>query len=307
LVAVGGAAAGPLDWFPVEADPSMPDLDISGWVSVRSMCLLIAMFQVVPGAPLIVAANRDERLDRPAVAMTVLRERDPRILGGRDELAGGTWLAVNEHGVVAGLTNQPSPDGRDPAKRSRGELPLAFARYRTVAEAVPAVRAELEPTAYNPCWMLVGDRESLYFIGISGGSATDVEQLEPGLHVLENAPLHPVSAKAAFVRELVTDALAGLPGGGAGDSAATVSALKIVLGDHRPAVPKPRMDPTGRVWPASLSAACVHADGYGTRSAIIVSVPGAAGVPTVMVADGRPCEQPMSDATALWAAETARP
>ena len=79
------------------------------------MCLLIAMFGVVPDAPLIVAANRDERFDRPAVPITVLRERRPRILGGRDELAGGTWLAVNEHGVVAGLTNQPSFNGRDPA------------------------------------------------------------------------------------------------------------------------------------------------------------------------------------------------
>ena len=65
------------------------------------MCLLIALFQVVDDAPLIVAANRDEQFTRPAVTMTVLRERDPRVLGGRDELAGGTWLAVNEHGVVA--------------------------------------------------------------------------------------------------------------------------------------------------------------------------------------------------------------
>src|SRR5262249_51148300 len=76
--------------------------------NVLSMCLLIAMFGEVADAPLIMAANRDERLDRPAVPMTVLRDHGPRILGGRDELAGGTWLAVNEHGVVAGLTNRPS-------------------------------------------------------------------------------------------------------------------------------------------------------------------------------------------------------
>jgi uncharacterized protein with NRDE domain len=264
------------------------------------VCLLIAMFQVVADAPLIVAANRDERLDRPAVPITVLRERGPRILGGRDELAGGTWLAVNEHGVVAGLTNQPSPDGRDPTKRSRGELPVAFARYQSAAQAVPAVRAELDPAAYNPCWMLVGDRESLFFIGISGGSVTEVEQLEPGLHVLENAPLHPVSAKSAFVSRLVLDALPDSPAHGASEPAATVSALRTVLGDHQPAIPEPRTDATGRVWPASLSAACVHADGYGTRSAMIVSVPAAAKAPLVMVADGRPCEEPMHDATALW-------
>src|SRR5271166_3791385 len=120
------------------------------------------MFQVVSDAPLIVAANRDERLDRPAVPMTVLRERDPRILGGRDDLAGGTWLAVNEHGVVAGLTNRPVSGGRDPAKRSRGELPLAFTRAAGAAEAVARVVPTIDPDAYNPCWLLVGDRRSLF-------------------------------------------------------------------------------------------------------------------------------------------------
>ncbi|HEY2316559.1 MAG TPA: NRDE family protein, partial [Streptosporangiaceae bacterium] len=214
------------------------------------MCLLIAMFQVAPDAPLIVAANRDERLDRPAVPMTVLREHGPRILGGRDELAGGTWLAVNEHGVVAGLTNQPSADGRDPTKRSRGELPLAFAAYRSATEAVAGVRAELDPAVYNPCWMLVGDREALFSIGISGGSEAEVAKLAPGLHVLENAPLQSGSAKAAFVRGLVADALAKrraddtAAGRRTDDAAATVSALEVVLGDHQPAVPEPRTDAT---------------------------------------------------------------
>src|SRR5580693_4038901 len=177
------------------------------------------MFQVVADAPLIMAANRDERLDRPAVPMTVLRAERPRILGGRDELAGGTWLAVNEHGVIAGLTNQPSADGRDPTKRSRGELPLAFAAYRSAADAVFAVRGELDPAAYNPCWMLVGDRQSLFSIGVSGGAELEVEQLEPGLHVLENAPLRSASAKAEYARTLVAGELAARP---ADDSAATI-------------------------------------------------------------------------------------
>ncbi len=269
------------------------------------MCLLIALFGVVPDAPLIVAANRDERLDRPAVSMTVLRERQPRILGGQDKLAGGTWLAVNEHGLVAGLTNQPSADGRDPTKRSRGELPLAFAAHRSAAEAAVSVRAELDPAAYNPCWMLVGDRAALFSVGISGGSEADVEELGPGLHVLENAPLRSESAKAEFVRTLVAAALAGR----ATDSAAaTITALETVLRNHEPAVPQPRTDATGRVWPASLSAACVHADGYGTRSAMIVSVPaaGSGEMPAVMVADGRPCEMPIRDKTGLWSAVARR-
>jgi uncharacterized protein with NRDE domain len=263
------------------------------------MCLLIAMSGLVADAPLIVAANRDERLDRPAIPMTVLRDRGPRILGGRDELAGGTWLAVNEYGVLAGLTNQPSANGRDPSKRSRGELPLAFARYATAAEAVAAVPKTLKAADYNPCWMLVGDRSALFFIGIAGHGEPEVEQLGPGLYVLENAALRPRSAKAEFVTELISAALSVQTDHGA---AGTVAALETVLGSHQPAIAEPRTDATGRVWPPEVTAACVHVEGYGTRSAMTVVVP-TSGEPSVRVADGRPCESELRDATGLWTAQ----
>jgi len=113
------------------------------------VCLLIVLSRTHPDLPLVVGANRDELFERPAVPMTVLRERDPRILGGRDELAGGTWLAVNEHGVVAGLTNRPMPDGRDLTKRSRGDLPLFLAEHTSAADAAAAATATLRPSGYN--------------------------------------------------------------------------------------------------------------------------------------------------------------
>jgi uncharacterized protein with NRDE domain len=256
--------------------------------------LLIALFQLLPQAPLIVAANRDERYDRPAVAMTVLRADEPRILGGRDEQAGGTWMAVNSCGVVAGLTNQPSAAGRDPSRRSRGELPLAFAAHREAATAVGAVG--VNPADYNPCWMLVGDRHSLFSVGLSGGGKAEVEQLGPGLHILENAPLRARSAKAMFVERLVRRERAARPGGVAG----TVDALEAVLRIHQPAVREPRTDETGRTWPPELSAPCVHTATYGTRSAMTAAVP-ADGSPVVRVADGPPCETSFRDMSSLWA------
>jgi uncharacterized protein with NRDE domain len=260
--------------------------------------LLIALFQVVPGAPLIVAANRDERLDRTAVAITVLRDSAPRILGGRDELAGGTWLAVNEHGLIAGLTNQPSAQGRDPGKRSRGELPIAFATYPSAAAAVEGMRARLDPALYNPCWMLVGDRDSLFSVGVTSGSEARFEGLRPGVHVLENAPLEERSAKAEFVRGLLSRETAARPEAG---PAGAVAALEAVLRIHQPAVPEPRTDQAGRTWPAEISAPCVHTPDYGTRSAMTVVLP-ADGVPLLRVADGPPCERPFRDVTSLWAA-----
>ncbi|HKN48626.1 MAG TPA: NRDE family protein, partial [Actinomycetota bacterium] len=144
------------------------------------MCLLVTVSRDHPESPLIVAANRDELLDRPAVAMTVLQAAGPRILGGRDELAGGTWLAVNESGVVAGLTNQPATAGRDPTKRSRGELPLALARHPDAPAAVEWLAASVRPSDYNPAWMMVADRRSLFYVDLSDGDAPAVTELPPG-------------------------------------------------------------------------------------------------------------------------------
>ncbi len=254
------------------------------------------MFQVVPGAPLIVAANRDELYDRPAVPMTVLRDAGPRILGGLDELAGGTWLAISEHGVVAGLTNQPSAEGRDPTKRSRGELPIAFAVYPGAAQAVQEVTARLDPSQYNPCWMLVGDRDSLFSIGVADGSEPEVEQLTPGLYILENAPLRAQSAKVDRVSVLLDAEFARRPGATPQD---TVEALETVLADHEPASKEPLILGDGRVRPPEISAACVHTEFHGTRSATTVCVP-SAGRPRVRVADGPPCRVPLQDVSGLW-------
>ena len=189
------------------------------------MCLLVTVSRDHPESPLMVAANRDELLDRPAVAMTVLQAAGPRILGGRDELAGGTWLAVNEAGVVAGLTNQPATAGRDPTKRSRGELPLALARHPDAPAAVEWLAASVRPSDYNPAWMMVADRRSLFHVDLSDGDAPAVTELPPGTHVLENRPLGAPSPKVDHVRGLLGRL-------GAQPSNRLMAELKRVLSNH---------------------------------------------------------------------------
>jgi uncharacterized protein with NRDE domain len=273
------------------------------------MCLLVVVHQVVPGAPLVVAANRDERLDRPARAMAVLADRDPRVLGGRDEVAGGTWLAVNEHGMVAGLTNEPTGEQRDATRRSRGELPVFLARHRDAASAVEALVASARPSHYNPSWLLVGDRRRLLSVDMTGRSTAGdrpvAAELGPGVHVLENRPPGAPSAKVDHVRDLVAAALAeacdprspaiaGVPGGG-GAVAKLVASLARILADHQVTA----SDDAG--GPLARSACCVHGDEYGTRSALLVTVgerPSC--LPSLQVADGRPCTASFTDATAWW-------
>jgi uncharacterized protein with NRDE domain len=246
--------------------------------------LLVVAFQVFPNEPLIVGANRDEVLERPATAITVLDPGPPRVIGGRDELSGGTWLALNEHGVFAGLTNQPLGEAKDPSRRSRGELPVALARHDRAADAVEDFLGRYQPRDYNGSWILVGDRTSLFFVDFTGLADPSAVPLPPGLHVLENRPLGEPSAKVDLV-------LAAL--GAPADGDAATEAFRAVLTDHRL--------PEGDERPQAAN--CVHLDGYGTRSSCLVRVPSEASAPPrLWVAGGPPCATPFEDAGALWSA-----
>jgi uncharacterized protein with NRDE domain len=252
------------------------------------MCLLVVASQLVPDEPLIVGANRDEILERPSTSMTVLAEAGPRILGGRDEQSGGTWLAVNDHGVCAGLTNQPLGDAKDPTKRSRGELPLVAARHATAAAGVENLLGSYDPGDYNGAWLLVGDRTSLYFVDFTRSPAS-ARLLTPGLHVLENRAFGEPSLKVDLVHDML-----GEPAGGD----AVVDAFRRVLADHR--------IPEGDERPNAGS--CVHLEQFGTRSSCLVRVGASPStLPRVWVADGPPCQTPYAEVGRLWADKAGGP
>ena len=263
--------------------------------SVPNVCLLIVAWRRVDGWPLIVGANRDEWLDRPATAVTVLQQSGPRVLGGRDERAGGTWLAVNEHGVVCGLTNRPMPDGPDPDKRSRGRLPVIGAQARSAAEAADALSAEVSANPYNPAWLLVGDRHSLHYLAVGPDESAGPRELGPGIHILENAAFATPSLKVDHVLNSLRDEE---------DQELTLwDTLPGVLADHRvPTRPAGgHRFPDGRERREATLAPCVHSDGYGTRSAAMVRIGAAADqLPELLVADGPPCAATFVDAGRLW-------
>jgi uncharacterized protein with NRDE domain len=269
---------------------------------VNLVCLLVVAFRLFPGTPLLIGANRDEFLNRPAVPITVLRDEGPRVLGGLDEQSGGTWLAVNEWGVFAGLTNQPRAAGRDASRRSRGELPLALAAHPDAPRSVEDFLAHHRPADYNGSWLLTGDRNSLFFIDFTGLVEPVAVALAPGLHVLENRPLGAPSPKAQRVAASLEIAT---------DTESALGALRRVLGDHTSAEPFGTADPPGRDGPEApalprSSADCVHLDGYGTRSSCLIRYGTDPNQPPqIWVADGPPCSAPFVDVSGLWSKEPA--
>ena len=87
-----------------------------------TMCVL-ALFL---GDRLIVAANRDEFLERPSAPPV---ELEPGIAGGKDLQSGGTWLGINKHGLFVAVTNrhEPAPTADS---TSRGLLAIEALRCR---------------------------------------------------------------------------------------------------------------------------------------------------------------------------------
>jgi uncharacterized protein with NRDE domain len=247
------------------------------------VCLLVVLSRIVPGWPLIVAANRDEQYARLADPVMVLRER-PRTLGGRDRLAGGTWLALNEHGVVAGLTNQPME--RSQTGRSRGAIPLMLTDGAGAADAVAAFTTSARPAEFNPCWALAADRSALCYLDLTLAQAPAAVELGPGLHILENRPLDVPSTKVDRVRARLGDVAAR-------DPENLLDALRAVLADHV-ITAAPEGDDARSHLVSRASACCVHTDVYGTRSSTLIRVPHDPDAPAEMWAsDGPSCTHPL--------------
>ena len=111
------------------------------------MCLLAIQYRLVPEAPILVAANREEFYDRKSQPPSI-QSGKPRILSGTDLQAGGTWLGVNQNGLFVGATNRMkmSPPV---APRSRGVLCRELLRASSAQNAMELAMEELSTGAYD--------------------------------------------------------------------------------------------------------------------------------------------------------------
>jgi uncharacterized protein with NRDE domain len=107
------------------------------------------------------------------------------VLGNRrtDLRAGGTWLGVNEFGLLVAITNRKkqSPPENPP---SRGLLCRSLLAFRETASAVASALRELDANAYAGCNLLIANRESATVI--EAGEVLTTTRLDPGLHLIAN-------------------------------------------------------------------------------------------------------------------------
>lgn len=257
------------------------------------MCT-IAILVGVTDAPVVLAANRDELYARPTRPPEIL---GPRIVGGRDVLSGGTWMALRDDGQFAAVTNQRAFDQAPPGLRSRG---LAVTECASAVDQDAYVRA-LDPKRYASMNLVYGSASqvSVAYLrretGPAGQASTEILRLGPGIHVLCND----VIGAAGFPRgerlhDLITAALIDKPAW-----PALWPRLAAALGDHArvelAATPPSSLPLT---IANQLTAICIHGEQYGTRSASLVALdPGR--VRDYLATDGPPGDTGFSDRMGL--------
>lgn len=236
------------------------------------MCTLILAWRVFDNAPICVAANRDEAVDRPSTPPSV-RSGDPTIIAPRDERVGGTWIGYNESGVFVAVTNRwVSGEG----ERSRGLLVDDALGERSASDAIEHVESEIQRRRYAPFHLLIADKEESHLLEHDDRGDAH-HRLNPGIHIVVNVGFDgdwfvskarpKVGKQQAENAERVYETLQPLPEETASE---WTTRAGTVLGDHEFGV-------------------CIHGDGFGTRSSSLVRL----GTECLYeFADGPPCVTP---------------
>jgi uncharacterized protein with NRDE domain len=145
------------------------------------MCTLIAMWRMFDEAPLVLAANRDERLDRPADPPAIMVHAGRQFIAPSDRAAGGTWLGFNDAEAFVGITNRHLAV-KPNASRSRGLLVLDALAAGT-AEEIDASLSALDVSPYSGFHLFVADRTEA-FIFWSDGAVLNRIVLTPGITIV---------------------------------------------------------------------------------------------------------------------------
>ncbi|HTZ69832.1 MAG TPA: NRDE family protein [Acetobacteraceae bacterium] len=161
------------------------------------MCTLVLLHRPGETWPLLLAANRDELLSRPWQPPAAHWPDQPDVVGGRDTLAGGTWLAWNAAGVVAGVLNRSGSLGPQAGKRSRGDLPLLALRHPAALDAAADLAAE-DAGDWRSFNLVIADSYHAFFVRGLGSGPLTVTPLPPGLHMItHNDPNDPETPRVA--------------------------------------------------------------------------------------------------------------
>ncbi|OZI25470.1 hypothetical protein CAL18_07635 [Bordetella genomosp. 7] len=225
------------------------------------MCLAVLALHAVTGIPVLIAANRDEFHARPTQPAAAWPAR-PVIYGGRDLRAGGAWMAANERGRYALVTNFRDPANVLPDAPTRGALVEDYLH----GEASPADYAAAvheRGGRYNGFNLIVGDAAVCWYVSNRNGAP---RQLTPGIYAVSNHLLDTPWPKLARVKAAFRRVLRATP-------QPDLAALYDALRDDTPADDASLPDTgIGLARERLLSSPFIISPDYGTRGSTVLAL-----------------------------------
>lgn len=233
------------------------------------MCTVVLLIRPGHAWPVMLAANRDEQVDRAWDSPDAYWPDYPGVIAGRDRTAGGTWMGLNRHGVTAAVLNRPGSLGPAAGKRSRGELPLMALAHTTAAAGAKAIAA-MNAGEWRGFNMALADRTGAIFVRGPGRGHPAVVPLSSGVWMITaHDPNDLDSPRVARHLSRFRDAAAPDPG--------HWDEWRAILAD--------------RSGPAGEQINVVSRGGFGTVCSSFLAIP-AAGDPVWLFAAGAPDEAP---------------
>src|SRR6266849_8974623 len=116
----------------------------AAYLASDPMCTVVLLRRPDHDWPLILGANRDEMVGRPSKPPARHWPDRPEVVAGLDELAHGSWLGCNDHGVAAAILNRHGTLGPAAGFRSRGELVLEALDHADAADRSEEHTSELQ-------------------------------------------------------------------------------------------------------------------------------------------------------------------
>lgn len=166
------------------------------------MCVLALYFQATGDAPVLLAHNREDLYERPAAPPRVHYGR-PKVICPVDRKDGGTWIGVNQYGLVVAVISRLKPSVTASSPRSVYTLCRELLNCASAQQAVSMCCEQLRTGEYPPTHFLCADRRSGAVVQF--GEDLEVVPLTPGLHLLSAASLDdPRDPRQDFARRMMT-------------------------------------------------------------------------------------------------------
>ncbi len=220
------------------------------------MCTVVILRRPDHRWPVLIGGNRDEMIDRPWQMPGRHWPDRPEVVAGLDLTAGGSWLGINDWGVVAAVLNRTGSLGPAPGRRSRGELVLEALDH---ADAVAAAEAlsYLDPAAYRTFNLIVADDRDGFWLRHAGGRQIEAHPLKEGLSMIAAGDIDDLGARRL---ELALPAFRAWPE--PEPEQGNWTGWQELLGSTRA--------PPGEPATAAMR---FRTDGYGTVSSALIALP----------------------------------